>query len=155
MKIIMTGRDGRDSHFGTSQVERLLSWLGGADTHALSIAERLISQSLPVGVTVPHATPEQLGQATKAAMESYGQQAEAIVKFVFASLRGQDGAKCESVLRSVISVIPTNMIPKYIRIAVRARPSLAMTVAQTAARLVPEETDRIAVAVESVVTTAN
>ena len=155
MKIIMTGRGGRDSHFGTSQVERLLSWLGGADTHALSIAEKLISQNLPEGITVPQATAEQLGQATKAAMESYSQQAEAIVKLVFSSLRSHDVAKCESVLRSVIAVIPAKMIPKYIRIAVRARPSLAMTIAKTAAMLVPEETEQIASAVESVVTTAN
>jgi hypothetical protein len=155
MKIIMKGRSGRDSHFGTSQVERLLSWLGGVDTHALSIAEKLISQNLPEGITVPQATAEQLGQATKAAMESYSQQAEAIVKLVFSSLRSHDVAKCESVLRSVIAVIPAKMIPKYIRIAVRARPSLAMTVAKTAAMLVPEETDQIASAVESVVTTAN
>jgi len=152
MKIIITGTGGRDS--GTWQVERLLSWLGGANTHALSIAEKLISQSLPEGITVPQATAAQLGQATKAAMESYSQQAEAIVKFVFSSLRGHDGAKCESVLRSVISVIPAKMMLKYIRIAVRARPSLAMTVAKTAAMLVPEETDHIASAVESVVTTA-
>lgn len=155
MKIIMTGRGGSDSHSGTSQVERLLSWLGGADTHELSIAEKLVCQHLPDGTTVQQASAEQLGQATKAAMETYGQQAEAIVKYVFSSLRGHDGAKCEAVLRSVISIIPAKTVPKYIRIAVRARPSLAMTVAKTAAMLVPEETDRIASAVESVVTTAN
>jgi hypothetical protein len=154
MKIIMTGRDGRGSHFGTSQVERLLSWLGGADTHVLSIAERLISQSLPYGITIQQATAEQLGQATKEAMEAYRQQPEAIVKFVFSSLRSQDKAKCEAIIRSVISVIPTKSVPHFIRIAVRARPSLALTIARTAAMLVPEVTDQITSAVESVVTTA-
>ena len=77
------------------------------------------------------------------------------MKFVFSSLSGHDGAKCEAVIRSVISVIPAETVPKFIRIAVRARPSLALTVAKTAAMLVPEETDHIASAVESVVTTAN
>jgi hypothetical protein len=155
VKIIMTGRGGSDSHFGTSQVERLLNWLGGADTHALSISEKLICQHLPRGISVQQATAEQLRLATKVAMETNSQQAEAIVKFVFSSLRGHDGAKCEAVLRSVLSIIPAKTVPKYIRIAVRARPSLAMTVARIAAILVPEETDHIASAVESVVTTAN
>src|SRR5260370_38004492 len=129
MKIIMTGRGGRDSHFGTSQVERLLSWLGGADTHALSIGEKLISQNLPHGITVQQATAEQLGHATKVAMESYDQQAEAIVKFVFSSLSRHDDAKGEAAIRSVISVIPAPIVPKFIRIAVTARPSLSLTVA--------------------------
>ena len=154
MKIIMTGRGGRDSLFGMTQVERLLSWLGGADTHALSVAEKLISQNLPHGITIQQATAEQLGHATKAAMEAYTQQAEAIVKFVFSSLSGHDGAKCEAVIRSMISAIPAKTVPKFIRIAVRARPSLALTVSKTAAMLIPEETDHIASAVESVVTTS-
>ena len=101
MKIMVTGMASRDSLFGTRQVERLLSWLGGVDTHALSIAEELISQNLPHGITIQHASAEQLGHATKAAMESRNQQAEAIVKFVFSSLTGHDGAKGEAVIRSV------------------------------------------------------
>src|ERR1700731_437153 len=102
MKINMTGRGGRDSLFGTSQVERLLSWLGGADTHALSIPAKLISQNLPQGITIQQATADQLGQATKAAMEAESQLAEAIVKFVFSSLSGHDRVKCEAVVRSMI-----------------------------------------------------
>jgi hypothetical protein len=155
MKIIMTGRGGHDNlFFGTSQVERLLNWLGGVDTHALSIPEKLLSQHLSQGITIQHATAEQLGQATKAAMETNSQHSEAIVKFVFSRLRGHDGAKCEAVIRSMISVLPTETVPKFIRIAVRARPSLALTVSKAAAMLVPEEKDQIASAVESVVTTA-
>lgn len=154
MKIIMTGRGGRDSHFGPSQVERLLNWLGGADTHALSIPAKLISQNLPQGITIQQATAEQLGQATKAAMETNSLQAEAVVKFVFSSLSGHDGVKCEAVVRSMISAIPAKTVPKFIRIAVRARPSLALIVSKTAAILVPEETDHIASAVESIITTA-
>jgi hypothetical protein len=152
MKIITTGRGGRDSLFGTFQVERLLSWLGGGDT--LSITARLISQKLPRGIAIQQATADQLGQATKAAIEACRPQAEEIVKFVFSSLRGQDGPKCEAVIRAMISAIPAQSVPKFIRIAVRARPSLALTVAKTATMLVPEETDQIANAVESVVTTA-
>src|SRR5262245_6126597 len=155
MKIIMTGRGGRDRLFGKTQVERLLSWLGGPDTHALRIPEKLISQNLPHGITIQQATAQQLGHATKAAVETDCLQAEAIVKFVFSSLRGEDGAKCEAIIRSMISVIPAKTVPKFIRIAVRARPSLALTISKTAAMLVPEETDHIASAVESVVTTAN
>lgn len=155
MKIMVTGMASRDSLFGTRQVERLLSWLGGVDTHALSIPAKLISQNLPHGITIQQASAEQLGHATKAAMESRNQQAEAIVKFVFSSLTGHDGAKGEAVIRSVVSAIPAESVPKFIRIAVRARPSLALTVAKTAAMLVPEEMDHIASAVESVVTTVN
>lgn len=153
MKIIMKEWGGRDSHFGSPQVERLLSWLGG-DTHALSIAEKLIAQNLPQGISVPQATAEQLGHATKAAMETYSEETEGIVRFVFSSLRVHEGAKCEAVLRSMISILPVKNVPKYIRIAVRARPSLAMTIAKTAAMLVPEEAEHIATAVESVVATA-
>jgi hypothetical protein len=155
MKIMVTGMDSRDSLFGTRQVERLLSWLGGVDTHALSIAEQLISQNLPHGITIQQASAEQLSHATKAAIEGHNQQAEGIVKFVFSSLTGHDGAKGEAVIRSVISAIPAESVPKFIRIAVRARPSLALAVAKTAAMLVPEETDHIASAVESVVSTVN
>lgn len=154
MKIMVTGMASRDSLFGTRQVERLLSWLGGVDTHALSVAEELISQNLPHGITIQQASAEQLGHATKAAMESRNQQAGAIVKFVFSSLTGHDGAKGEAVIRSVISAIPAESVPKFIRIAVRARPSLAVIVSKTATTLVPEETDHIASAVESVVTIA-
>jgi hypothetical protein len=154
MKIIMTGKGGGDSLSGTSQVERLLSWLGGADTQALSIPARLIFENLPQGITIQQATADQLGQSTKAAMEANSRQAETIVQFVFASLSGSDGAKCEAVVHSMISAIPAKTVPKFIRIAVRARPSLALTVAKTAAMLVPEETDHIARAVESVVATA-
>jgi hypothetical protein len=154
MRIIMTGRGGRDSLFGTSQVERLLSWLGGADNHALSAPAKSITQNLAHGITIQQATADQLGQATKAAMEAGSPEAEAIVKFVFSSLSGHDVVKCEAVIRSMISVIPARTVPKYIRVAVRARPSLALTISKTAVMLVPEETDRIASAVESVVTTA-
>jgi hypothetical protein len=154
MKIIMRGNGNRDSH-GRWQVERLLSWLGGVDTNALSNAEKLISTNLPQGITIRQATADQLGQATKIAIEAHNQQAEAIVKSVFSSLTRHDGAKGEALIRSVISVIPAKSVPRFIRIAVRARPSLALTVAKTAITLVPEETDHIASAVESVVTTAS
>jgi len=155
VKSIVTGLGSRDKRFWTLNLERLLSWLGGVDTHASSIAEKFISENLRRGITIEQATAEELGRAAKEAIESCGQQTEAIVKFVFSSLKSHDGEKAEAVIRSVISVIPPESVPKFVRIAVRARPSLALIVAKTAALLVPEETDHIASAVESVVTTSN
>jgi hypothetical protein len=154
MKIIMTGRGSRQRHFGTSQVERLLCWLAGFDSHAFSVAEKLVSENMPPGITLQQANAEQLGHATKVAMETYNQQAEEIVKFAFSLLSGCDVAKGEAVIQSVISVIPAESVPKFVRIAVRARPSLSLTIAKTAATLLPEQMDRIASAVESIVTTA-
>jgi hypothetical protein len=154
MKIIMAEKGSRDGYFGTWQVERFLSWLGGVDTNGLSVGEKLVSANLPHGITIKEATAEQLGYATKVAMETFKEESETIVKCVFSSLTRHDAAKGEAAIRSVISAIPVESVPKFVRIAVRARPSLALSVARAAATLVPEETDHIASAVESVVTTA-
>jgi hypothetical protein len=70
---------------------------------------------------------------------------------VFSSLKAHDGAKGEAVIRSVISVVSAKRVPDFIRIAVRARPSLASTVANTAVVLAPEEAEEISRAVVSVV----
>ncbi len=134
-----------------AQLERLLHWLGGIDTPIVSFAKELISQNLPPGIKIEQATAEELGRATKAAMENHNERSEEIVKFVFSSLKGHDGEKGEAVIRSVISVITVKTIPNFIRIAVRARPSLASTVANTAIILVPEKAEQIARAVDSVV----
>jgi hypothetical protein len=155
MKIILTKVGSGDTHFCKSQVKRLLSWLGGVDTPGLGFTEKLISRNLPNGITIDQSTAEELGHACKEVIESHGHQAEAIVKFVFSSLRSHDDAKSEAVIRSVISVIAAESVPKFVRIAVRARPSLALTVSKTATMLLPEETARIASAVESVVTTVS
>jgi hypothetical protein len=134
-----------------AKLERLLNWLAGIDTHTFSLAETLISQNLPPGRKIEHATGEELGRATKAAMESHSEKAEEIVRFVFSSLKAHDGEKGEAVIRSVISVISAKCVPNFIRIAVRARPSLTSTVANTAVILVPEKAEEISRAVASVV----
>jgi hypothetical protein len=164
MKIIMNKMGSPGSYCGWSpaaqlwkflhfraQLEQLLNWLGGIDTHTFSVAEKLISRNLPAGTKIEQATPEELGRATKTAMESHNQLSEEIVKFVFCSLKAHDGEKGEAVIRSVISVISAKTVPNFIRIAVRARPSLAATVANTAVILVPEKAEQISRAVASVV----
>ena len=137
-------------HF-RDRLERLLNWLAGIDTHTFSVAEKVISRNLPPGIKIEQATAEELGRATKAAMESHNEQSEEIVKFVFSSLKAHDGEKGEAVIRSVISVISAKTVPNFIRIAVRARPSLASTVANTAVVLMPEKAEQISRAVASVV----
>jgi len=134
-----------------AQLERLLNWLAGIDTHTYSVAETLISRNLPPGKKIEQATGEELGRATKAAIESHTEQSEEIVKFVFSSLKAQDGEKGEAVIRTVISVISPKSVADFSRIAVRARPSLASTVAKTAVILVPEKAEEILRAVASVV----
>ncbi len=133
------------------QLERFFNWLAGIDTHTFSVAEKLISRNLPPGRKIEQATAEELGRATEAAMESHSEQAEEIVKLVFSSLKAHDGEKGEAVIRSVISVISAKSLPNFVRIAVRARPSLASTVADTAVILVAEKAEEISRAVASVV----
>jgi hypothetical protein len=134
-----------------AQLERLLNWLAGIDTDTFSVAETLISRNLPPGREIGQATGEELGRATKAAIESHTEQSEEIIKFVFSSLKAQDGEKGEAVIRAVISVISPKSVPDFIRIVVRARPSLASTVAKTAVILMPEKAEEISRAVASVV----
>src|SRR4029077_2626896 len=164
MKIITNKMGSPDSYCGwrraaqpskflhfRAQLERLLNWLGGIDSDKFSVAEKLISRNLPPGIKIDQATAEELGRATKAAMERHNEQSEEIVKFVFSSLKAHDGEKGEAVIRSVISVISAKTVPNFIRIAVRARPSLAATVANTAVVLMPEKAEQISRAVASVV----
>ena len=135
------------------RLEWLLNWLGGIDHHTFSIAEKLISRNLPHGIKVPQASAVQLGRATKAALEGHNDRAEEIVRFVFASLKSHDGEKGEAVVGYIVSALGAQSIAKFVRIAVRARPSLASTIASTAAALVPEKAEEITSAVESVVIT--
>ena len=163
MKIITTELPGRENYFSLSQpsrllhlrsrVEQLLTWLGGIDTHKFNVAEKLVSRSLPQGITIPQASADQLGRATKRAMESDPSQVEQIVRFVFSSLKAHEGEKVEAVISYMVLVVNRADISKLVQIAVRARPSLAPTIANTAAMLVPEEADHISSAVASVVVT--
>ena len=161
MKIITTQFGNRSSYFTSAQPSRLLSlrdrlewllnWLGGVDHHTFSIAEKLISRNLPHGIKVPQASAVQLGRATKAALEGHNDRAEEIVGFVFASLKSHDGEKGGAVVGYIVSALGAQSVAKIVRIAVRARPSLASTIASTAATLVPEKAAEITSAVESVV----
>ncbi len=164
MKIIMNKMGSADSYCGRcqtaqpsnvlhfrAQLEHLVNWLGGIDTNTFSAAQKLISQNLPPGIKIEEATAGDLGRATRTAMESHNEQSEEIVKFVFSSLKAHDAEKGEAVIQSVISVIGAKTVPNFIRIAVRARPSLASTVANTAVVLMPEKAEQISRAVASVV----
>jgi hypothetical protein len=129
-----------------------LNWLAGADTHKFNVAEKLFSPNLPPGLKIHEASAEQIGEATKAALEAHCDQAEEIVRFVFSSLKSHDDKKGEVVVRSMISVVNALTVPRFVQIAVRARPSLAPVIARTAAAHLPEKAEQISRAVESVVT---
>jgi hypothetical protein len=116
-----------------------------------STIEEPISKRLPQGLTIQEATAEEIGEALKSAIVASGHQPEAIIKFVFSQLTGHETAKAEAVVRVVIPVIPPAAIAGFVRTAARARPSLAMTVARAAAAMVPEQAERIANALESVI----
>ena len=134
-----------------AQLQRLLNWLVGTDTLTFSVGEKVVSRNLPPGIEIQGATAEELGRATKAAMEGHNELSGEIVKYVFSSLKTQDGEKGEAVVRAVISVVSAKTVPNLMRIAVRARPSLASTVAKTAVILVPEKAEEISRAVASIV----
>jgi hypothetical protein len=97
------------------------------------------------------ATAEQLGEAVRSAIITSSQKTDAIIKFVFSKLASGEVAKAEVVIRAVIPVLPAAAVSGFVRTAARARPSLALTVARTAAAMVPEQSERIAIALESVV----
>jgi hypothetical protein len=135
-----------------SRLARFINWLAGIETDPLSVAEGLITRDLPQGITLVQASAADLARATKAAMESHSGQAEEIVTFVFSSLKSHETEKAEAVVQSVVAAISTKSVPNLVRIAVRARPSLASTIAESAAMLLPDEAEQISTAVESVVT---
>ncbi len=163
MKLITTELDNSRSYFTSARpsrrfrlwdrLERLLNWLGGIDHQDSGVAEGLISEALPYGIKVEQASAAQLEQATKSALSLHPEQSEAIVRFVFASLKSPDGPKAEAVIRSIVSAASEESLLKMVRMAVRARPSLASTIAATASMLVPKQAEQISSAVESVVTT--
>jgi hypothetical protein len=141
----------RETHPGTWKLGRFCSWLCGLDPKGLALIEAPISESLPDGVSIRNATANQLGEALKLALMTSDHEPDAMVKFVFSQLAGSEAAKAEAVIRAVIPVIPADAVSEFVRIAAKARPSLALTVARTAAAMVPEQSMRIASALESVV----
>jgi hypothetical protein len=130
---------------------RFCRWLCGFNTKGFHGVEEAISESLPPGVTIQEATADQLGEALKSAINASDGKTDAIVKFVFSQLAGCEAAKAEVVIRAVIPVIPAEAVPGFVQTAARARPSLASTVARAAAAIVPEQSQRIASALESVI----
>jgi hypothetical protein len=166
MKLIITELSSREGYLESwrpsqpstvyrlrSQLARFINWLAGIDIHQLSGAERIVTRHLPRGITLAHASAGDLARATRAALESRSGQAEEIVTFVFSSLKSDETEKAEALVQSVVSAISTKSVPNFMRIAVRARPSLASTIAESAAMLLPDEAKEISTAVESVVTT--
>jgi len=136
---------------GAWHLGRFCRWLCGLNTKGFYAIEEAISESLPRGITIQEATAEQLGEALKSAINASGDNTDAIVKFVFSQLAGCEVAKAEVVIRAVIPVIPAEAVSGFVQTAARARPSLALTVARTAAAMVPEQSERIATALQSVV----
>jgi hypothetical protein len=141
----------RGTHFGAWQIGRFCGWLCGLNPKSFDSIEEPISEGLPRGITIPDATAEQLGEALKSAINTSNHKTDEIIKFVFSQLAGSEVAKAELVIRAVIPMIPAEAVSGFVQTAARARPSLALTVARTAAAMVPEQSERIATALESVV----
>jgi len=130
---------------------RFCGWLCGLNTKGLYAIEEPLSECLPQGITIQEATPEQLGEALKSAINASGPKTDAIIKFVFSQLSGSEVAKAEVVIRTVVPVIRAEAVSGFVQTAARARPSLAFTVARTVAAMVPEQSEHIAAALESVI----
>jgi hypothetical protein len=145
----------KEIHSVTWSFGRFCSWLCGLKPIGFSAVEEPISASLPRGVTIQEASAEQLAEALKSAIVRSTHQTDAIVSFVFSQLSRGEAAKAEVVLRAVIPVIPAEGISEFVRSAAKARPSLAVTVARTAVAMVPDQSKRIAAALESVVAGAS
>ena len=141
----------RESHLGARNLGRLCSWLCGLNSTGFYAIEAPIAESLPRGTTIQEASAEQLGEALKLAINTSDHKTDAIVKFVFSQMAGSEVAKAEVVIRTVIPVIPSEAVSRFVQTAARARPALALTVARTAAAIVPEQSERIATALDSVV----
>jgi hypothetical protein len=141
----------RQPHPGWEHLGRFCRWLCGHNSNDFAASEQPISESLPRGLPMEEATAEQLGEAVRSAIITSSQKTDAIIKFVFSKLASGEVAKAEVVIRAVIPVLPAAAVSGFVRTAARARPSLALTVARTAAAMVPEQSERIAIALESVV----
>jgi hypothetical protein len=136
---------------GGWQLGRFCSWLCGFNPKGFHGIETPISQGLPRGITIQEATAEQLGEALKSAMNNSGHNRDAMVKFLFSQMASSEWERAEVVIRTVIPVIPAEAIYRFVQTAARARPSLALTVAKTVTAMVPDQSEHIAKALESVV----
>jgi hypothetical protein len=141
----------QDTNSSGRKIGRFCSWLCGFNPKSFHAPEMPISRGLPRGITIQEATAEQLGEALKSAINTSGYESEAIVKFVFSQLDSSEVERAEVVIRAVLPVIPADAVIGFVQTAAKARPSLALTVAKVAAAMVPEQSTRIATALDSVV----
>jgi hypothetical protein len=151
MKQVLGAQDTNQAGW---QLGRFCSWLCGFNLNGISAIETPISQGLPKGITIQEATAEQLGEALKIAINTSGHKRDAIVKFLFSQLASSEVERAEVVIRAVLPVIPAEAIFGFVQTAAKARPSLALTVAKVTAAIVPEQSARIATAIDSVVSGA-
>jgi hypothetical protein len=133
------------------QLGRFCSWLCGFNPESFHCVEVPISRGLPRGITIHEATAEQLGEALKSAIHTSGHKRDAMVKFLFSQLGSSEVERAEVMIRAVLPVIPAEAVFGFVQTAAKARPSLALTVAKVAAEIVPEQSARIATALDSVV----
>lgn len=119
------------------------------------------------GKTVATATPQELAQAVKRAIQANPKLAKAIVKGVFSQLGANDGRKASAVIDAVASVVPAGDLAGLVRAAVEALPAesaggsglsvrsvLGPLITQEATALAPSEANAIANAVGSLISSA-
>lgn len=126
--------------------------------------------SLPAGVTIATATPDQLATAVSAAVKANPGQAAAIVASVIGQLKRGDKEKAAAIITAVAAIVPNSSFPAIVYAAAKANPALAPTVAGAAAAAVPalavtiarvasaaapDQADAIAAAVTAAVPTAS
>jgi hypothetical protein len=90
--------------------------------------------SLPPGVTVASATAEQLGAAVFEAVKADPTRAAEIVAPVIAELKAGDRDKCAAVVSAALRARKNLDVLAFVCDASKANPSLASTIAKTAAQ---------------------
>jgi hypothetical protein len=94
--------------------------------------------SLPPGVTVASATPEQLGVAVAEAVKADPTRAAEIVAPVLAELNAGDKDKCSAVIAAALRAAKNLDLLAFVCDASKANVSLAPTIAATAATIFPK-----------------
>jgi hypothetical protein len=94
--------------------------------------------SLPPGVTVASATAEQLGAAVFEAVKADPTRAAEIVAPVIAELKAGDRDKCAAVVSAALRARKNLDVLAFVCDASKANPSLASTIAKTAATIFPK-----------------
>lgn len=114
--------------------------------------------SLPAGVTLANATPQQLADAVSAAIKANPAHAQAIATSVSRAIAALPNAKAlaTALATAIASSLPADQVPTVVAAAAHAAadagaPSLAVTLAVAAAAVVPEQTEVIKIAVSNAV----